>query len=116
LPRIVRSPGVAEANVRAQEAQLMVLRQQKAYQQVVACGALGYVQDRYFVIEWRFAGGRYDLIPDLIAELVRANIEVIVLATEAAIRPAQDPGSCDQTRTPTQLAQASRNCVATTCS
>src|SRR5262249_29469386 len=51
--------------------------------------ALGYVQDKDFVIHWRFAEGRYELIPDLIAELVRVNVEVIVLATEAAIRPAQ---------------------------
>jgi putative ABC transport system substrate-binding protein len=33
---------------------------------------LGYVEGRDFVIEWRFAEGRHELIPALAAELVRS--------------------------------------------
>ena len=50
---------------------------------------LGYVEGRDFVIEWRFAEGRYEIIPVLAAELVRSNVDVIVLATSVAVRPTQ---------------------------
>jgi putative ABC transport system substrate-binding protein len=46
---------------------------------------LGYVEGRDFTIEWRFAEGRYDLLPDLAAELVRLNVDVIVLGTSVAV-------------------------------
>src|SRR5206468_1463130 len=41
---------------------------------------LGYLEDRDFVMEWRFAEGRLELHQDLAAELLRANVDVIVLA------------------------------------
>jgi len=51
---------------------------------------LGYVEGKNLVIEWRFADGRYDLLPALAAELARMNVEVIVThstpATEALQR------------------------------
>jgi putative ABC transport system substrate-binding protein len=51
---------------------------------------LGYVEGKNLVIEWRFADGRYDLLPALAAELVRMNVEIIVThstpATEALHR------------------------------
>jgi putative tryptophan/tyrosine transport system substrate-binding protein len=50
---------------------------------------LGYVDGRDFVIEWRFAEGRNEIIPALAAELVRSNVDVIVLATSMAVRPTQ---------------------------
>ena len=39
---------------------------------------LGYVEGRNIVIEYRFAGGQYDRLPELAAELVRLNVDVIV--------------------------------------
>jgi putative ABC transport system substrate-binding protein len=48
---------------------------------------VGYVQGRDFTIEWRFAEGRNELLSDLAAELVRLNVDVIVLGTSAAVHP-----------------------------
>src|SRR6266446_3365211 len=39
---------------------------------------LGYVEGRNIVIEFRWAEGRYDRLPDLVAELIRLNVDVIV--------------------------------------
>src|SRR5262245_58331035 len=40
--------------------------------------ALGYVEGKNIVIEWRFAEGRYERLPDLAAELVRLPVDVLV--------------------------------------
>jgi putative tryptophan/tyrosine transport system substrate-binding protein len=50
---------------------------------------LGYVEGRDFVIEWRFAEGKYELFSPLAAELVRLNVDVIVVVTPSAVRPLQ---------------------------
>jgi putative ABC transport system substrate-binding protein len=51
---------------------------------------LGYVEGRNLVIEWRFAGGKYERLAELAAELVGLKVEVIVThsvpATKAARR------------------------------
>jgi putative ABC transport system substrate-binding protein len=39
---------------------------------------LGYVEGRNIVIEFRWAEGRYDRLSDLVAELIRLNVDVIV--------------------------------------
>jgi len=39
---------------------------------------LGYVEGRNIVIEYRFAGGQYERLPELAAELVRLKVDVIV--------------------------------------
>src|SRR6516164_6068819 len=39
---------------------------------------LGYVEGRNLEIEWRLAAGKRDLIPDMAADLVRLNVDVIV--------------------------------------
>ncbi len=39
---------------------------------------LGYVEGTNIVIEYRFADGHYDRLPELAAELVRLNVDVIV--------------------------------------
>jgi putative tryptophan/tyrosine transport system substrate-binding protein len=39
---------------------------------------LGYAEGKNLVIEWRFADGKYELLPALAAELVRWNPDVIV--------------------------------------
>jgi putative ABC transport system substrate-binding protein len=47
---------------------------------------LGYVEDRNVVIYARWADGRYDRLPDLAAELVSLNADVIVtLVTQASL-------------------------------
>jgi len=40
---------------------------------------LGWVEGQNIVIEWRFAGGRAERLPDLAAELVRLHVELIVV-------------------------------------
>jgi putative tryptophan/tyrosine transport system substrate-binding protein len=51
---------------------------------------LGYVEGRNIVIEFRWAEGKYDRLPDLAAELVRLKLDILVtpgtLATLAAKR------------------------------
>ncbi len=39
---------------------------------------LGYVEGKNLVIEWRYAEGKFDRLPDLAGELVRLKVEVIV--------------------------------------
>ena len=46
---------------------------------------LGYAENRDFLVEWRFAEGRYELFPALAEELVRSNVDVIVVGATAAI-------------------------------
>ena len=51
---------------------------------------LGYVEDRDFVIEGRFAEGKYQRIPEVAEELVRMNVDAIVVwGTPASIAVAQ---------------------------
>jgi putative tryptophan/tyrosine transport system substrate-binding protein len=52
-------------------------------------GELGYIEGRDFIIEWRFAEGRFELFPELAAELVQLNVDVIVLGSPQAIPAAQ---------------------------
>lgn len=50
------------------------------YYEAFASGmrALGYVENKNMVIEWRFADGKYERLPELAADLVRQNVDVIV--------------------------------------
>ena len=47
---------------------------------------LGYVEGKDLVIEYRWAGGKYDRLPDLVAELVALKVDVI--ATTGGTPPA----------------------------
>ncbi|MGH2362288.1 MAG: hypothetical protein ACRDGM_17325 [bacterium] len=40
---------------------------------------LGRVEGQNILIEWRFSGGRAELLPDLAAELVRLRVDLIVV-------------------------------------
>jgi putative ABC transport system substrate-binding protein len=50
---------------------------------------LGYVEGRDFITDLRFADGNYERFPELAAELVRLEADVIVTGTGAAIRTLQ---------------------------
>jgi putative ABC transport system substrate-binding protein len=55
--------------------------------------ALGYVEGKSIVIEWRYAEGKPDRLPALAAELVRLKVGVIVTAGPASTRPAKEATS-----------------------
>jgi putative tryptophan/tyrosine transport system substrate-binding protein len=46
--------------------------------------AVGYVEGRNIIIEQRYAAGAYDRLPELAMELVRSNVDVIVVDGTAA--------------------------------
>jgi putative tryptophan/tyrosine transport system substrate-binding protein len=46
---------------------------------------LGYVEGKDFVSEWRSAEGKYERFPEIAAELVRLNVDVIVSGVTAAL-------------------------------
>jgi putative ABC transport system substrate-binding protein len=54
---------------------------------------LGYVEGKNIVIERRHAEGKLDRLPELAAELVRLNVEVIVTSGPTATRPAKEATS-----------------------
>src|SRR5262245_33364620 len=51
--------------------------------------ALGYVEGQNIVMEQRYAAGSYDRVGELAAELVRLNVDVIVVDGPAAAKPAK---------------------------
>jgi putative ABC transport system substrate-binding protein len=53
-------------------------------------GKLGYAEGKNLTIEWRFADGKYERLPQLASELVKKNVEVIVAHSSPGIRAAQD--------------------------
>jgi putative tryptophan/tyrosine transport system substrate-binding protein len=50
---------------------------------------LGYTEDQNIGIEYRYADGNLDRMPDLAAELIRLKVDVIVSGTEQGTRAAQ---------------------------
>ena len=50
---------------------------------------LGYVEGKNLVIEFRWAEGKYDRLPELAAELVRLNVELIVTYATPGSRAAK---------------------------
>jgi putative tryptophan/tyrosine transport system substrate-binding protein len=50
---------------------------------------LGYVEGKNLVIEFRWADGRYERLPDLAAELVRLKVDVIVTHATVGTRAAK---------------------------
>ena len=50
---------------------------------------LGYVEGKNIAIEWRWAEGKFDRLPDLAAELLRLKVDIIVSAGPAATRAAK---------------------------
>ena len=52
-------------------------------------GKLGYVEGKNLLIEWRFADGKYERLPQLAFELVQMNVEVIVTHSSPGTLAAQ---------------------------
>lgn len=50
--------------------------------------ALGYIEGKNLVIQWRFADGNYERLAGLAAELVRLNVDVIVAGTTLSVQAA----------------------------
>jgi putative tryptophan/tyrosine transport system substrate-binding protein len=44
----------------------------------------GYAEGRDVVVEWRLASGDYDRVPGLVADLVKSQVDVIVVDTTLA--------------------------------
>ena len=55
--------------------------------------ALEYVEGKNIIIEWRWAEGKPERLPDLAAELVRFKVDIIVTAGPAATGPAKEATS-----------------------
>jgi putative ABC transport system substrate-binding protein len=58
-----------------------------------ALGRLGYTEGQNILIVWRSAGGRYERLPDLAAELIRLKVDVIVTESTAATLATQRTGA-----------------------
>ncbi len=50
---------------------------------------LGYVEGKNLVIDWRYAEGKYERLPELVAELVRLKVDVIVAPGSPVISAVQ---------------------------
>jgi len=50
---------------------------------------LGYVEGKNIVVEWRFADGKLERLPEFVAELVHLEVDVIVTGGPQATRPAK---------------------------
>src|SRR5262245_12411262 len=48
--------------------------------------ALGYVEGKNILVEYRYLEGKRDRIPGVVAELVQLKVDVLVVATPPAIR------------------------------
>jgi putative tryptophan/tyrosine transport system substrate-binding protein len=46
---------------------------------------LGYVEGKDFVIEWRSVEGKYERFPEIVGELARSKVDVIVTGVTAAL-------------------------------
>jgi putative ABC transport system substrate-binding protein len=78
IPRIgVLSPGSASSGASRIKALRQGLRE------------LGYVEGENILIEYRYAEGKFDRLPDLAAELLRLKLNVIVVAGSSAVRAAR---------------------------
>ena len=50
---------------------------------------LGYIEGKNILIEYRYAEGKPDRVPSLVAELVQLKVDVLVVPISAAIRAAK---------------------------
>src|SRR5437899_2818741 len=59
----------------------------KAFQQGLR--DLGYIEGKNILVEYRYAEGKLDRIPGLVAELVQLNVDVLVVGVLTAFRAAK---------------------------
>ena len=64
------------------------VRGHKAFQQGLR--ELGYVEGKNIILEYRYADGKPDLLPQLAADLVRLKVDAIVTRSTAPIRAAKN--------------------------
>jgi ABC-type uncharacterized transport system substrate-binding protein len=62
----------------------------KAFQQGLI--ELGYIEGKNIIIEYRYAEGKMESLPELMAELIRLKVDVIVSNSAAAIQAVKNPG------------------------
>ena len=90
---VLAAPRSAEAQRAGKTIRVGVLQWGSAEDEIEAfrrgLRELGYVDGQNIVIEYHNAQGRSDLLPDLVAELVRNRVDVIVAFTTPATRAAQ---------------------------
>ncbi|MBI3371458.1 MAG: ABC transporter substrate-binding protein [Betaproteobacteria bacterium] len=72
--------GLANASAQGNPARLEAIRE--------GLRALGYVEGKNIVIEFRWAEGKYERLPDLAAELVRLKVDAILTQATPATRAA----------------------------
>jgi len=63
------------------------LANREAFQQGLR--GLGYIEGKNIVVEYRFAEGKLDRVPDLVAELVLLKVDVIVVSSSSVARAAK---------------------------
>src|SRR5580765_3541874 len=89
--------GIAEAQQSAKIPRIGILElaspaasasQFKAFQQ--GLHELGYVEGKNVILEYRFADGKLDRLPELAAELVGSKVDVIVTRSTGSIRAAMN--------------------------
>ncbi len=85
-------PGYAQQPGRPRRIAFLSGSSESATRDVVAgfplgMSELGHVEGRDFVIDWRFAEGRYERFGQFAAELVGSGVDVFVLGTSAAVPP-----------------------------
>ena len=93
---LLAAPLVAEAQQAAKVARVGVLSPGSPFVPSDVFGAfrqglrdLGYVEGRNLAIEWRFAAGHDERLPELVAELLQLNVDVIVPVNMPAAQAAK---------------------------
>ena len=84
---------VGEAQQLSKAPRIGVLDGAQLFGSVAAFGdglrQFGYVEGKNIAIEWRWASGKAERLPELAAELVRLKVDVIVAANNPAVAAAQ---------------------------
>ena len=52
---------------------------------------LGYIEGKNIIVEYRYAEGKMEPLPELMAELIRLKVDVVVTNSAAPIRAAKNP-------------------------
>ena len=95
---LVSSPSIAAAQPRPQVAHVAFLEGAKLEShlwQATRDGLreLGYVEGQNLIIEFRSANGQFDRVPDLLAELIRLRVDVIVTIGDPVVLAAKQATS-----------------------